>query len=79
MDVGPIRLKIRAVNAILRAQQPEVDARAQRIAAAAGEGFEAQPAPHKWTARAYVRPTTTEARRREADEKVLNRSLAAGR
>lgn len=78
MDVGPVRLNLKGVNAVLKAQQPDVDARARRIAAAAGDGFEVESAPHKWTARAYVRPKTASARRREAQDKVLNRAISAG-
>lgn len=76
-----VKLKIRGINALMTSA-PVVSAvaqRAKRIAAAAGEGFEATVVPHKWTARAFVRPVTREAKEREAREKVLNRALDAGR
>lgn len=46
---------------------------ARRMAASAGEGFEAVVKPHKWTARGYVQTADARGRRRQADEKVLER------
>lgn len=76
-----VRLKLRGINQIMTSQPvvSMVAQRAKRIAAAAGEGFEAQVVNHKWTARAFIRPVTREAKEREARSKVLNRALDAGR
>jgi len=75
-----VNLKIRGINALMRSAPvvSMVAQRAKRMAAAAGPGFESRVVPHKWTALAYVFTDTEEARRREAREKVLIRSLGAG-
>lgn len=76
-----VKLKLRGINQVMTSQPVTsmIAQRARRIARAAGEGFEATVVPHKWTARAFVRPVTREAKEREAREKVLNRALDAGR
>ena len=75
-----VKLKLRGVNAVMTSRPvvSDIAARAQRIARAAGDGFEAVVIPHKWTARAYVRTNSANGRAREAREKVLNRALSAG-
>jgi hypothetical protein len=75
-----VKLNIRGINALMSSApvQSLVEERARRIAEAAGSGFEAVAAPHPWTARAYVRTADAEGRRREAQEKVLTRSISAG-
>lgn len=75
-----VKLKISGINKLMTSAPvvADVSARAQRIARAAGEGFVATVDNHKWTARAYIRTATTEARKREASQKVLIRSLSAG-
>ena len=62
----------------------ELDRRAQKIAAAAGEGFEATPAKanHGGAAprgRATVGTTNYESRRKNAKENTLNQALWAGK
>lgn len=53
--------------------------RAQRVADAAGEGFEAHESPSKNRARATVGTQSYKARRKQSKENVLQRSLSAGR
>lgn len=77
-ETGGVTLNIEAINEILRAAQPMLDARGRRMAAAAGEGFEYVASPHKWTARGFVQTSSARGRRREALEKVLLRSISAG-
>lgn len=75
-----VKLKLRGINALMTSAPvvSMVAQRAARIARAAGPGFKAVVDTHKWTARAFVRTDTQEARKREAAEKVLIRSLSAG-
>lgn len=75
-----VKLNIGGINALMSsgAVQSLVDERARRMASAAGDGFEAVSDPHPWTARAYVRTANAAGRRREAQEKVLARSISAG-
>lgn len=49
---------------------------AQRMAASAGDGFEAVERPHRWTARAYVQTADRTGRRRQVDEHVLERVVS---
>lgn len=74
-------LKMRGIRALLRsnAVQSNLAARAVRAARAAGPGFEAVVKPHKYTARVFVQTADAEGRKREAEEKVLTRSLDAMR
>lgn len=81
MAKAKVRLKIRGVNQVMasRGAVNDIAARAQRIARAAGPNFEAVVKPHKWVARAYVRPKNAEGRAEEAREKKLTRAIDAGR
>jgi hypothetical protein len=76
-----VRLNLRALNALMKSApvQAEVTRRAQRIADAAGEGFEAIARPARYTARAYVHTKDAVGRKRQAESSVLERSLDAGR
>lgn len=56
-----------------------VDGAARRMAAAAGPGYEASSKVGSRRALAQVRAATTEARRREATDRRLTRSIDAGR
>lgn len=80
MAAVEVKLKIRGINKIMTSPEATslIAQRANRIAASAGPGFEASVVPHRWTARAYIRPVTQAARAREARDKVLARSLSAG-
>lgn len=81
MAVTKVKLKLKGVNELMRSEpvQSELDRVGRRMAAAAGDGVEYQPRPHKWTARGYVQTRTASARRREAEDKTLTAALSAGR
>jgi len=78
-----VRVKVKrgGISKLLRSTevQAEVTRIAERGARAAGPGFTAVTKPHKFTARAFVTTVDDVGRRREADEKVLNRALGAMR
>jgi hypothetical protein len=76
-----VKLSIKGIREVLKSSpvQSEVARRAKRIAAAAGEGFEAVVKPHKYTSRAFVQTESNEGRQRQADDAVLERSTDAGR
>lgn len=59
--------------------QNELDRRAQRVAAAAGDGFEADTYIGRDRARSVVRATTAKALRAEAQDRALTRALDAAR
>lgn len=74
-------LNSKQVRAVLRSREAELNllARAQRIASAAGSGFEAASAVGSNRARASVYPTTSAAKRAEAKHGALSKALDAGR
>lgn len=76
-----VRLNLRGLNRLMTS--PGVTAavvrRAQAIQAAAGDNFEANIVPHKYTARAYIRAKNYEGAVQEAREKRLLRALDAAR
>lgn len=76
-----VKLKIRGIREVLKSApvQAEVARRVRRGAAAAGPGIEGIVKPHKYTSRGFVQTASDEGRKREADEKVLNRALDAMR
>lgn len=76
-----IELNKAGVRALLVSPEIQADlkTRADRIAQAAGEGFEAEVGTGANRARAIVRTATFEARRAEARDRVLTRALDAGR
>jgi len=66
----------------LPAAMAELAERGQRIASAAGDGYEASPARvtgGKGRGRVSVKTATTSARRREAKDHTLLKALNAGR
>jgi hypothetical protein len=76
-----IEMNSAGFRALLRSQ-PVLDdlaRRADAIAAAAGEGFEADARVGANRARASVRTATAEARRAEAVDKALTSAIDAGR
>lgn len=79
----PVRVVLnrKGVRELLRSQQvlADLEARAQRIANAAGEGMEAEAEIGRNRARASVHTATPEAVRAEAESRALTRSLDAGR
>lgn len=77
--VSKIKLKLPGINKVLQCAQPVVDGAGGRMASAAGAGISYIAKPHRWTARGFVQTTTREGRKREATDKVLTRSLSAGK
>lgn len=75
-----VRLNIRGINAVLTSAPVVSDLarRAERIAAAAGDGFEKSVNPTRRTARAYVRAADENGRKRQAESAVLERALGSG-
>ena len=61
------------------AVQRDLGQRAERVAAAAGDGFEARVSVGETRARAVVITGTAEAREAEATDKVLTKAIEAGR
>lgn len=56
----------------------ELERRAQKVAEAAGPGFEARVSPGKNRARVVVVPTTDEAKQANVDSYAVLRGLSAG-
>lgn len=81
MSKPKIVLNSKQVRAVLRSREVELNllARAKRIAAVAGSGFEAASNVGPNRARASVYPATSKAKRAEAKHGVLTKSLDAGR
>jgi hypothetical protein len=81
--VEKIRIEINSagIQALLKSAevQADLEARANRIAAAAGEGMEASSRIGKTRARASVITTTRKARLAEAEDRALTKALDAGR
>lgn len=80
-DRLPLNLNSVVIEAILKSAPVQADLlrRAERIAAAAGEGFEASVVAGENRARASVITATFEAREAEARSGALTRALDAGR
>ena len=78
-----IRVELNSAGIDQLLKSPEVMAelqrRAGRVAAAAGEGFEAETYIGRDRARAVVRSTTAKAARAEAQDRALTRALDAAR
>lgn len=78
-----VRLEMNSAGfrALLRSQAflEDVERRAQAIARQAGDGFEVDARIGANRARASVRTATPEARRAEAEDKVLTAAIDAGR
>lgn len=76
-----IELDLQGINELMKSEPVAqmLDRAGDRIAAAAGAGFVARRSPHKWVARTYVEADTFEAMRAEATDRVLTRSIDAGR
>jgi hypothetical protein len=79
-------MRVKLIDSAMRqmlnspAMLSELQSRARRIASAAGEGFEADPAQKgRKRGRVVVAPKTFEARKREARDGVLMRAIDAGR
>lgn len=73
-----VKLNLLGINKIMtsRGVSDVVRREAKKRADSAGPGFEAVIAPHRWTARAYIRTADAEGARRQANEKVLERVVS---
>lgn len=76
-DIRGLKLNLRGLNQIMRAQQPAVDQAGRRMAAEAGPDFEYVSRPHKWTARGYVQPANARGMREQKRNAVLERVLGS--
>lgn len=78
---GKIKLNEQGFRELRKAARVRKDLmrRAEKVAEAAGDGFEAKASPSKNRARAVVVATTHKARRKQSKENVLQRALNAGR
>lgn len=76
-----IELDHEAVGKLLKSPEmvAELRKRAERIAAAAGDGFEVETSVSRTRAHALVRTATFKARHAEARDRALTRALDAGR
>jgi len=76
-----VQLKLRGLNALMTSREATaaVVRSANKIQAAAGDDFEVNVVPHRWTARAYVRAKNARGMREEARNKVLTRALNAAK
>jgi hypothetical protein len=81
MGVDRLKVDRKAVKALLRSPEirAELRARAGRIAAAAGDGFEARTSTGRTRARAVVITTDDVSRRAQAEDRALSKALTAGR
>jgi hypothetical protein len=75
-----VTLNLPGINRLMKSAgvRALVKREAQRMAAAAGDGFEAVvDNSHPWVSRAYVQTADAEGKRRQADEKVLERVVTS--
>ena len=83
MSVQGFRLKLNKDGIVDLLQSEEVQqdlvARGARIAAAAGDGVEAELTKNRDRAVVFVRTETNEARKAEAEDRALTRAIDAGR
>ena len=83
MTVQGFRLKLNkdGIVALLQSEevQQDLEARGARIAAAAGDGVEAELTKNRDRAVVFVRTKTNEARKAEAEDRALTRAIDAGR
>lgn len=70
-----VRLKIRGVNQVMTSRPVTrfLAGKAHDMATQAGENFEAVILPHRWTARAFIRPANAAGRKEQAENAVLER------
>lgn len=83
MAVKGIRIKLNraGVRALLTSADVTADlaSRGKRIAAAAGDGVEMQVTRNRDRAVVFIKTETVEAKRAEAEDRTLTRSIDAGR
>ncbi|QTV79484.1 hypothetical protein [Microbacterium sp. NIBRBAC000506063] len=80
---GKMRIQINKPGVLALLNAPEVAAdltsRGNRMAAAAGDGFEVDTTSNRDRAVVFVRTATVDAMRAEAKDRSLTRSIDAGR
>lgn len=74
-----VKLKMRGVQKVLRDTQPRLAEIGQKIADAAGPGFEMVERPQEITARVYVQTADRNGARRQAESAVLERAMGSVR
>lgn len=76
-----VEMNLPGVNEVMKSAgvQADLDARLERIAQRAGDGFGVASRDHRWVARGWVQTETVEAMRAEARDNVLTRAIDAGR
>lgn len=76
-----VQLNLRGLNALMTGREATaaVVRAANKIQRAAGDDFEVNVVPHRWTARAYVRAKNARGMREEARNKALTRAMNAAR
>lgn len=83
MAIKGVRIKINrdAVRALLTSPEVTEDLtrRGDRMAAAAGDGVEAETTRNRDRSVVFVRTETFEAKRAEAEDRALTRAIDAGR
>lgn len=83
MATQKIRIELNRDGVVALLQSAEVAAdlaaRGERIASAAGDGFEVKASTNRDRAVVFVSTETTEARRAEAEDRALTRAIDAGR
>lgn len=72
-------LNLRGLNALMTSSPVTavVAREARRMAQQAGPDFEYDVVPHRWTARAFVRPANAAGRKQQADNAVLERVMGS--
>ena len=80
MTIKKVKLDRYAMRQVMRSPQAQaaLAAEAEKIAARAGEGFETEIRTSPIRARAYVKPATLAARRRQARDHVIERAVGGG-
>ncbi|HXH34329.1 MAG TPA: hypothetical protein VNJ54_07950 [Plantibacter sp.] len=74
-----VKLKMRNIQKVLRDTQPQLADLGQRIADAAGPGFEMVERPQEITGRVYVQTADRNGAKRQAESAVLERALGSVR
>jgi D-serine deaminase-like pyridoxal phosphate-dependent protein len=81
MPVTKVKLNRAGIKSLMRSPEvlSDLEARAKRVASAAGEGFEADSGAGPNRARASVRTVTFDAMRAEGEDRALTRALDSAR
>ncbi|RLP74353.1 hypothetical protein D9V32_13475 [Mycetocola tolaasinivorans] len=81
MANAKVKLNLRGINQLMTSREATsaVVRAAKRIQQNAGPDFEVNVVPHRYTARAYVRPANIEGAVAEAKDKKLTRAVHGAR